>query len=155
MLDRAFRSKSKGNFYQIASKHGFRVEEVPIGTSFTNYSGEDDVVNAKNSVRLGNNRTLYVGFDRHKQIDLSELAHDVAACVTGIDVPSDQTSFIRPETITEVAKRSTGKVLTLKDLHAAAILANSRDKGLVVPSSYLFDAIVYYKTFPLRYIEKA
>lgn len=155
-LGAAYKSKSRDKFYKIAEKAGFKPKEVPIGTIFTNISGQQDMVTRYNPASMGQGNILYVAFENGKLVSLEGLAHDVAAILLGEMRPhSDWSSTIAIPTFNQVTQMSIGRVYSIEELSRMKVLVRDEERRPVVAATRLLDAIVFDKKLPFRAIKYA
>lgn len=150
----AYKSKSRDKFYEIARKAGFQPKEVPIGTIFTNISGQQDMVTRYNPASMGQGNILYVAFEKGKLVSLEGLAHDVAAILLGEMRPHpDWSSTIAIPTFNQVTQMSIGRIYSMEELSQMKMLVRDEERRPAVAATWLLDAIVFYKSIPFRAIK--
>lgn len=152
----AYKSKSRDKFYEIARKAGFQPKEVPIGTIFTNISGQQDMVTRYNPASMGQGNILYVAFEKGKLVSLEGLAHDVAAILLGERRPHpDWSSTIAIPTFNRIAGRFGTKVYSMQELNQFKTLVFDKERRSVIAATRLLDAIVFDKKIPYGAIKYA
>jgi len=153
-LSAAYHDRSIESFYEIAKDVGFNPQEVPLGTSFVNARGQNDLLTRENSVRIGQGNRLFVGTEHERVFSLDDLAHDVGACVLGGKLTGpDRVGLIHAATLNEVAWRSIRKTYTYQELLDLQVIKEGKQGDLRVAPTFLLDAIVYQKTFPFKAIK--
>lgn len=153
-LQSAYKSRSHQSFYEIAEEVGFTVKEIPLSSKFVNIFGKEEVITTENSVRIGQNNTLYVGVNKEGVIDIRDLAHNTAASLLGGKrVASGLSAGINPELFLEIINKSGVKKYTRTDLAKKNLLSVSPKKEVVIDSIELLEAIVFTEDIGVEQLE--
>lgn len=143
-LQSAYKSRSHQGFYEIAEEVGFTIKEMPLNSKFVNIFGKEEVITTENSVRIGQNNTLYVGVNKEGVVDIHDLAHDTAASfLGGKRVDPGLSAGINPELFLEIINKSGAKKHTRTDLANKNLLSVSSRKEVIIDSIELLEAIVF------------